>query len=644
VRYSYPDQDRGGEPVGRRSRFTLILCAVACACGPAAPRGPEPWVEVKSPHFTVASNAGDKEARRIAAQFEQMRAVFHTIYPTFRVDSGEPLNVIAVRNEDSMKVLLPDYWAGNDRVHPAGLYLNRNDENFALLRTDISGSAESSYHSLYHEYTHGIMAMNFSGLPIWLNEGLAEFFGNTILGATEVQLGIRSASQLSLLKNSQLIPIDKLMNADSRSPYYNEQNQASIFYAESWAIVHYLMLDPDAIKQDYRDRYLKAWEETRDGAEAGEQTFGDLNKLQARIATYVREPDLGYLRMKPDTHYSPDDFASRPMSPAEALVVQADFLEHTNHLPEAREMLSQALQLEPNLASAHAGMGYLAFLKFSNDDAENEFKRATELNPQDFRSFFFQAEIVFRKSGYSAESTPQIVTYLEKAIGSNPDFAPAWAFLSVAYRQPNQPKEKALDAALKASHLRPAVIAYAVDIGDALIALNRNDDARIISTRVSKMASSPQDKSQAQSFANRLQRHMEYVANKQNLGAAAEPVDAAQDSSKPTDAPESASASNETRDSPGAAPSAASEEGLIREVDCSAPPGAKISFAILGDTLHLAADDAAKIQYRVGGKNSNADAVPCAHWKGRKARISYRPGINPPSSGEITAIDFLQAP
>ena len=36
----------------------------------------EPWVEVRSGHFVVASNAGESEARRIALEFERVRGVF----------------------------------------------------------------------------------------------------------------------------------------------------------------------------------------------------------------------------------------------------------------------------------------------------------------------------------------------------------------------------------------------------------------------------------------------------------------------------------------------------------------------------------------------------------------------------------------
>ena len=41
-----------------------------------------------------------------------------------------------------------------------------------------------------------------------------------------------------------------LLQVSETSPFYNEKNPASVFYAESWAIVHYLLLDPEARRAD----------------------------------------------------------------------------------------------------------------------------------------------------------------------------------------------------------------------------------------------------------------------------------------------------------------------------------------------------------------------------------------------------------
>jgi tetratricopeptide (TPR) repeat protein len=619
----------------RQLRPAIVLLALTFLSWTEA-RASDSWIQVTSPHFTVVSNAGEKEAKRIANQFEAIRGVFHLIFPAMRVDSGKPLTVIAVKNEESMKTFLPDFWAGKDRARPAGIFVSGFDENFAVLRTDVTGSAENSYHSLYHEYTHSILRLNFASLPVWLDEGLAEFYGNTVITDKELQVGMPSSRQVNLLRKSNFIPLDQLLTADRRSPFYNEQDQASIFYAESWALVHFLSLDPEARKEKYLTQYLHEWDETRDAEEAARRAFKDLKKFQSRLDDYLRQPAFqiyhGKLEEKAST-----ELTVRSISPAEALVVQADFFQHYGHAADARRVLKQALDLEPNLASVHEGLGFDNYAQYNNDDAEKEFKQAAQLNPQDFRPYFYLAEINYRRNHYRAESTVQIIGYLEKAAQLNPNFAPTYAFLSVAYRQQRETREKALEAAMKANHLDPSILAYVADVGDALIALNRDAEARAIGDKLTKAARSPQEKSVAQQYALRLARHEEIIAGKKGSNPPSQEPDSG---SILQDAPES--------NQPTAAATAgadrgkiASEEGLIREVDCNSSRGATIKFAILGETLLLSVTDLTKIEYRARGTNSTADAQPCSQWKGHKAKITYKAGETGTPGGEVTVIDFF---
>lgn len=161
--------------------------------------GKESWVEVRTPNFTVISNSGEKEARRIADQFEQFREVFHTSLPQLRVDLGKPLIIFAVKNEDSLKLLLPGFWEVKGHAHPAGLYSPGEERHFVAVRTDIEG--EYPYEVVYHEYTHAITDLNFRGLPLWLNEGLAELYGYSSIHEKEVDIGKAARDHLQVLQH-----------------------------------------------------------------------------------------------------------------------------------------------------------------------------------------------------------------------------------------------------------------------------------------------------------------------------------------------------------------------------------------------------------------------------------------------------------
>ena len=47
-----------------------------------------------------------------------------------------------------------------------------------------------------------------------------------------------------LLRDSKMLPLPLLFQVDPKSPYYNERDKQSIFYAQSWALMHYLIHRP----------------------------------------------------------------------------------------------------------------------------------------------------------------------------------------------------------------------------------------------------------------------------------------------------------------------------------------------------------------------------------------------------------------
>src|SRR5260370_22539899 len=137
------------------SRNLIALCMLLL-CGRAEGSDrPDTWIRVRSPHFVVASDVGEKRARRIAQQFEQLRRVFRSSFPSFRADPGQPILIVAVKDEDTMKEWLPQYWEGKGHLHPSGLYAGQEDKHFVLLRMD--STEENPYHTISHQYPHAFL-------------------------------------------------------------------------------------------------------------------------------------------------------------------------------------------------------------------------------------------------------------------------------------------------------------------------------------------------------------------------------------------------------------------------------------------------------------------------------------------------------
>src|SRR5579871_1595016 len=251
----------------------------------AASAGSGTWTEVRTPHFVVTSNAGEVAARSIAGDFEQIRALFHATFPELRVDPPQPIRIIVARDEATMRMISPDEWGGPEHVHPSGVFHSDGEKDYVVLRLDAEGT--TAFHTSYHEYTHSLMHLNFTRLPLWVREGVAEFFGNSLLGETRATTGTIDRGHLFILSKNEWLPMETLLRVTETSPFYNEKHPASVFYAESWATVHYLLLDPEARRRGLLNKYLVAWDSGADAVSAGRTALGDLRVFELAVKKYV---------------------------------------------------------------------------------------------------------------------------------------------------------------------------------------------------------------------------------------------------------------------------------------------------------------------------------------------------------------------
>ncbi len=267
----------------------LCLGLIAILLSRAAYAGPDQWIEVRSAHFTVITDAGEKQGRHVADQFERMRWVFQTLYPKANVDPAEPIVVIAAKNQSVFQTMEPAAYLAKGQLKLGGYYSHTEEKNYILLRLDAE--YEHPFATVYHEYTHLQFMGAAAWMPLWLNEGLAEFMQNTEIRDKDVLLGEPSADDILYLRHTNLIPLSVLFKVDHSSPYYHEEQKGSVFYSESWALTHYLMvMDFDNHLHRIGD-YMALMAQNMDSLTAAEKAFGDLKELEKALEGYIQMGD-----------------------------------------------------------------------------------------------------------------------------------------------------------------------------------------------------------------------------------------------------------------------------------------------------------------------------------------------------------------
>jgi Tfp pilus assembly protein PilF len=156
-------------------------------------------------------------------------------------------------------------------------------------------------------------------------------------------------------------------------------------------------------------------------------------------------------------------------------------------------------------------------------NAEKELQLAIAANPNDISAHIDMAFLYLRRDSYTKESTPKIRVELEKVLSLSPDFAPAHAFLSIAYAQdPAKDTDKAFKAARRASELEPGNLAYFIDIGKALLAAGRVLEAKKIAETAQKVATTTGDRNMATSFTKQIEykvNHPQETTNAKSVEA-----------------------------------------------------------------------------------------------------------------------------
>ncbi len=621
--------------MGRRFPCLLLFAALVCRLCAAAT---EQWVEIRSAHFTVLTDAGEKQGRHVTDQFERMRWVFQKLFPKANVDPAEPIIVVAAKNEKVFDTMEPAAYLAKGQMKLGGYYMHTQEKKYILLQ--LGAEFEHPFASVYHEYTHVQFAGAAEWIPLWLNEGFAEFMQNTEIEDKDVLLGEPSADDILYLRENRLIPLSVLFKVDAKSPYYHEEQKGSVFYSESWALTHYLMVS-DREKHLHRlDDYVTLVSHKEDPVTAGEKAFGDLKKFQQELESYIRSAD--YKQFKLSSAAEPLDESSykvRTLTQVEADAARADVLAYVERTADARTLLDAVLKEDPANVLAHETMGYLEFRAGHQDEARKWYGEAVKLDSQDYLAYYYFASLSMNAGG--AVEDKEIEDSLRAAIRLNSRFAPAYDRLAIflAMRRENLDEARRLN--LSAVELDPGNVGYRVNAANTLIVMERFDDAVAVLRGAAKVAKDPGQAAMVQSRIDAVEqvqaaRAKAEVYEKEQAEAFAKAQAEAQTTANVTVAAETPKHPTEPATGP-----KHTVTGVIRGVVCSYPSVLEFRVETAGGkAIALYNNDFFKIELTVVGFTPKGDINPCADFEGMKARVQYVESSDKTVDGQVVAIEL----
>jgi tetratricopeptide (TPR) repeat protein len=497
-------------PIGRRLVFSLAAVSLVAVIrsAPMAAAADRPWLEVKSPHFIVLSDAGENSARTIAWQFEQVRSVLEKLLPWTRLDTDKPVVVFAARNEQTLKTLAPSYWEVKGGLRPSGVFVSGRDRHYIALRTDVTqpDSVEANpYYQTYWSYVYLVLEWSLDRpLPLWMARGMSGFFANTIVRDKDLQVGRVVPWDLRTLRDTPLLPLATVLSVDRQSSYMTRAEDHAIFDAAAWAYVHYLIFGERGANLPRFNRLAQALAAGTDQAAALAQIYGDLPKIEGAVRNYVQQSAFVFQQFKLDVNVSPQGFTTRALSAADASSAQAALHAAMGRPADGHRLAQEVIRSDAKVAAAYEAEGLLCDREGKKDEARAAFDKAVELGSASPYAYYRHAQLLWTATP-DATTRARIEKSLEKAIELSSNYAAAYSYLSDLKVDQDQ-ADQAVVLAQRAVALEPSVSYHRCSLARALARTGKRTEAMEEAAKALALARDASDRDRAEKLLAWLKR------------------------------------------------------------------------------------------------------------------------------------------
>ena len=494
---------------GRRLVLRLVcVCAMAGVAGTFASSvvAADKWVEVKSPHITVMSNGGARDARSLAWQLEQIRTALVSILPWAQVDLDRPFVVLAVDTEPKMRALVPEYWERRGGVRPGSVWTTSPYHHYLAIRSDLKGEDKEHLNphvTAYFSYISLVLQQSIAAdMPLWFRRGLAGVLSNTIVRDSDLLIGAPIPWNLEYLRDRSRLRLPALVAVTADSRELKTDDGFARFDAQSWAFVHFLMFGNQGARMPKINEFFSLVTNGTAPDAAMAQSIGKVDELEGEFIGYVNRSIFTFGRMAVDVSVKREAFPARDLTPAQAASTLALFHAARGRAAEAREAIASAGTTGAAQADSHLTEALLLDREGKADEARAALDRATSAGSTNAYAYYRLASLRLGPSP-TRETLADVAQLLARAVELNPRHARGFAFLAEV--QSRLGNAEALGTVARAIKLEPFESDHRLTAARILSHRGQHGDALKAVEAALKLASSDDERKSAQE----LQQHIE---------------------------------------------------------------------------------------------------------------------------------------
>jgi hypothetical protein len=250
--------------------------------GVQAPRDPQRPSEIglkayPTRYYLLHTDLSEPEVREVALRMTKMAEEYHARTRGFAGQIRDRLDFFLYRRVE-------DYVASGGPPGTAGVFDRRSLRAVAGEKLD-DRAWSTIQHEGFHQFAQHVI--HDTNLPIWVNEGLAEYFGEAAFTGDGFVSGLmppwRVARVKKHLEAGRFKPIAEMM-ALSHAQWNAEMDVVN--YDQAWAMVQFLAHGDDGRYQQAFERFMSELGRGRVWSDAWTLAFGDARGFEDRFRAW----------------------------------------------------------------------------------------------------------------------------------------------------------------------------------------------------------------------------------------------------------------------------------------------------------------------------------------------------------------------
>lgn len=446
---------------------------------PALGRSVDTWAGQETAHFAIYRAGQNIEGERdILSRLETARQFFERT----GLSTGTPqLSILTLDASKDAEVY---------QVNPAAyaFYQRTHEGDFVVMR-DLE---PQHFPVAIHEYTHFVVEHAGLKLPLWLNEGVAEFYSTVEARKAQLLLGAAPSGRERVLSSHRWIDWNTLVAVDHDSPYYREADKMLLFYAQSWALVHMLALD-----SEYEAGFHKFLATVSNGASTDAALNAvyhkSLEQVGAELQSYLGSKRMCARLLDLNIDVDPASLETKEISeaPKHVELALAQILAACPQLAqEGNSRLASLATKYPGDPGPEESLGFQAMSAGRMRDAMDHFSLAVQHHSQNPDVWFRLAHLKLQAEGASEE----VVDLLERVVAANSE--QYGARLELGFAAAKLEKYELAVKALEGIHGLKPEHAYTVTytLAYCFVEIEQGNKARMYAEQARTMAATTKDR------------------------------------------------------------------------------------------------------------------------------------------------------